>query len=255
QSGGSWDELGIGDELDTSSILRLSDDGYAELLVGDALVSLTRDGTYNISDLVKGSSSVQTASLDLKKKLTLSTGHDKWRHEATMGVRGAEAATLDSTGMEDAYTYLEAGMEAMAEENYEEALINFEEGWDFFEDQNCLLFTAICYEQLGQKRSYVRMLQDVDSDYLETEYMGTYAVRMGDLMIRSLQFDDALSVLGSVDEDYLNSDEAQQIQYLMGTAYLGNGDERKARTSYQKARDIAPSTEMGRLAADTLSSL
>ncbi|MBF9015910.1 MULTISPECIES: tetratricopeptide repeat protein [unclassified Oceanispirochaeta] len=255
QISGSWEEIGIGDEVALTAKLKLSDDGYAELLVGDAVVSLTRDGTYNVQDLVKGSSSVQTASLDLKKKLTLSTGHEKWQHEATMGVRGAEASTSDGTGMEDAYTYLEAGMESMAEGDFEEALINFEEGWDFFEDQNCLLFTAICYEQLGQKRSYLKMLQDVELDYLETEYQGTYAVRMGDLLIRSLDYNDAVTVLNSVDSDSLSTEEAQQLNYLMGTAFLGSGDKQKAKTSFQKAKDIAPASELGLQAAETLSSL
>lgn len=255
QNSGIWEEIGIGDEVASNAKLRLSDDGYAELLVGDSLVSLSRDGTYDVRDLVRGSSSIQTASLDLKKKLTLSTGHEKWQHEATMGVRGAEASTSDGTGMEDAYTYLEAGMESMAEGDFEEALINFEEGWDFFEDQNCLLFTAICYEQLGQKRSYVKMLQDVEFDYLESDYQGTYAVRMGDLLIRSLDYDEAVSVLNNVDAKSLSTDEAQQLNYLMGTAFLGNGEETKAKSAFQKAKDIAPSSELGLQAAETLSSL
>lgn len=255
QNSGSWDEIGIGDELASDAKLRLSDDGYAELLIGDALVSLSRDGIYNVRDLLRGSSSVQTASLDLKKKLTLSTGHEKWQHEATMGVRGAEASTSDGTGMEDAYTYLEAGMESMAEGDFDEALINFEEGWEFFEDQNCLLFTAISYEQLGQKRSYVKMLQEVELEYLETEYQGLYAVRMGDLLIRSLDYNEAVSVLNSVEYDSLSQDEAQQLNYLMGTAFLGNGNEMKAKSAFQKAKDIAPGSELGLQAAETLSSL
>lgn len=255
QIGGSWQEIGIGDEVAANAKLRLSDDGYAELLVADALVSLTRDGIYNVQDLVRGTSSVQTAGLDLKKKITLNTGHEKWQHEATMGVRGAEATTADGTGMEDAFTYLDAGMESMAEGDYEEALINFEEGWDFFEDQNCLLFTAISYEQLGQKRSYVKMLQEVEPDYLETEYQGIYAVRMGDLLIRSLDYDEAVSILGSVESGSLSTEEAQQVQYLLGTAFLGNGDNQKAKSAFQKARSLAPSSELGRQAAETLSSL
>jgi len=139
--------------------------------------------------------------------------------------------------------------------DYEEALINFEEGWDFFEDQNCLLFTAISYEQLGQKRSYVKMLQEVEPDYLETEYQGIYAVRMGDLLIRSLDYDEAVSILGSVESGSLSTEEAQQVQYLLGTAFLGNGDNQKAKSAFQKARSLAPSSELGRQAAETLSSL
>ncbi|MDA3956842.1 hypothetical protein [Oceanispirochaeta sp.] len=257
QKSGSWQEVGIGDELSDSATLKLSGDGYAELLVGNSIVSLSRDGTYEVRELMRGSASVAATSLDLKKKLTLSTGNEKWQHEATMGVRGAEASVSDSTGMEDAFTYLYAGMKLLDQDDYEEALINFEEGWEFFEDQNCLFFSAICYDALGQKRDYARSLQDVEIDSLEKEFQGAYVIRMSDLLIRSLSYDDAVKLIKGFESSNasLSSDEEQQIQFLKGTAYLGSGSKQNAKSAYQKAKDLAPSTPVGQQASQALSSL
>ncbi len=251
--GGRWQELYIGDEFGNDARLRLSDEGYAELLVGDALVSLTQDGSYEVNQLVQGSSSVGARGLDIMKKLTLSTEHEKWQHEATMGVRGAEAITSDVTGMEDAFTYLEAGMKSMDAGSYDEALINFEEGWEYFEDYNCLLFTALCYEILGQKRSYLRNLKDVDAEMLEPEYRGIYMVRMAEMMIRSLDYEGAVDLLGWEELDPYSEEEQQQILYLLGAAHLGIGSDGNARKAFQEAVDMSPSSEMGRRAAEALS--
>lgn len=253
--GGDWIEIYIGDEFEDDARLRLSGEGYAELLIGDALVSLTKDGTYEVSDLVRNSSTVSSRGLDLMKKLTLSTEHEKWQHEATMGVRGAEASSIDDTGMEDAFTYLEAGMESMDAGRYDEALVNFEEGWEYFEDYNCLLFTALCHELMGKKRSYMRSLSEVDADMLEPEYRSLYMVRMGGMLIRSLDYDGAVDLLGWEDLDGYSEDEQQQILYLLGTAHLGSGSDGSARRAFEKAVDLAPGSEMGRRAAEALSSL
>jgi len=257
QVSGNWQEVGIGDSIADNAKLRLSDNGYAELLVGDSVVSLTRDGTYNVSELIRGSASVASTSLDLKKKITLSSGYEKWQQEATMGVRGAEATVSDSAGMEDAYTYLEAGLKSLDQGDYEEALINFEEGWDFFEDQNCLFFAAVCYDALGQKRSYTKSLQDISVSDLEKGFQGAYVIRMSDLLIRSLSYKEAIDLITGFEKGNaaLSGDEEQQIQYLKGTAYLGSGNKQNARAAFQKAKDLAPSTPVGEQASQALSSL
>ena len=252
---GSWEELYIGDEFGNNDRLRLSDEGYAELLIGDALVSLTKDGVYEVADLRRNSSSVSSGGLDLMKKLTLSTEHEKWQHEATMGVRGAEASAGGDTGMEDAYTYLDAGMKSMDAGNYDEALVNFEEGWEYFEDFNCLLFSAICHEITGQKRSFMRSLNDVDPDGLEPEYRPLYMVRMGAMLIRSLDYAGAVDLLGWEELDDYDQDDQQQILYLLGTAHMGNGSDSNARKAFEKVVDLSPSTEVGQKAAEALSSL
>jgi tetratricopeptide (TPR) repeat protein len=257
QNAGGWEEVWIGDDISDTARLKLSEDGYAELLIGDSVVSLTRDGTYEVKELMKGSASVATTSLDLKKKLTLSSGNEKWQHEATMGVRGAQASVSDSTGMEDAFTYLNAGLDSLNQGDFDEALINFEEGWDFFEDQNCLFFSAVCYDALGQKRSYARSLQDIEMKDLEMEFQGAYVIRMSDLFIRSLAYTDALNLIHGFEgqEESLNADEKQQILFLKGTAYLGSGQKQDAKTAFQEAQNLIPSSSVGQQAAQALSSL
>jgi tetratricopeptide (TPR) repeat protein len=257
QISGNWQEVGIGDEISSNAKLKLSDEGYAELLVGDSIVSLSRDGTYNVNELIKGSASVANTSLDLKKKITLSSGYEKWQQEATMGVRGAEATVSDSAGMEDAYTYLEAGLKSLDESDYEEALINFEEGWDYFEDQNCLFFAAVCYDALGQKRAYTKSLQEIQLKSLEPGFQSAYVIRMSDLLIRSLAYKEAVDMISSFESKSaaLTKEEAQQIQFLKGTAFLGSGNKQNARSAFKQAQDIAPSTPLGEQASKALSSL
>ena len=251
----AWEEISIGEEISPEAFLRLSDNGYAEILIGDVLVTLIQDGEYYMKELTRGISSVSSGSLDLKKKLTLNSDYQKWRQEATMGVRGAEQSSMDfNTGMEDAITYLNAGLELLAEEDYKNALVNFEEGWEFFEDDNCLFFSAVCYEELGQKRSYVRTLQSVTPDYLDEEYKAAHAIRMGDLLISSLAFEDAVAMLEGFTGSDLDRDgeEEQKIHYLLGRGYWGLNRTRLAKNQFSAARDMNPSSEVGRMASDAL---
>ncbi len=257
KSGSSWTELYIGDDIPANAVLRLSYDGYAEILVDDAMVTLINDGNYSMSELIGGVSGFSNSSIDLKKKLTLNTEYEKWQQEATMGVRGAEQTTFDmSTSMEDAFTYLNAGLELLSEENYEDALVNFSEGWDFFEDENCLLFAAVCYEALGQKRDYARSLQKVSGEYLDEEFQAAYAIRKSDLYLRSLAYQEAVDLLEHTLSGARASDEeVQKMQYLLGQGFWGLGNRDSARKAFNASKSVNPSSETGKLAGDALKSL
>ncbi len=258
QSGSGWEELYIGDAIASDALLRLSDNGYAEILIGDAVVTLIKDGSYRMADLISDVAGISNSTIDLKKKLTLSTDFEKWQQEATMGVRGAEQSADDlGTGMEDAYTYLNAGLELLAEEKYNDALVNFEEGWEFFEDDNCLFFSAVCYEALGQKRAYASSIQDVTVDYLDEEFVAAFIIRKGDLLMRSLSFEEAVSVLENFNKNSFDSttEEDQKIHYLLGKSYLGLNKSSMARKEFNTSRELDPNSEVGRMAADALNNL
>ena len=258
QDSSGWTELYIGDEIPSNAVLRLTDNGYAEILVGEAIVSLINDGNYDMQELVSSVSGIGSSSMDLKKKLTMNTDYEKWQQEATMGVRGAEQSTFDmSTGMEDAFTYLNAGLELLMDGEYKDALVNFEEGWEFFEDDNCLLFAAVCYEALGQKRDYARSLQNVTGEYLDAEFKATYAIRKSDLLMRSLSYQEAVDLLKDfIDGSYdASDDEVQKIHYLLGKGYLGLGNKPSARSEFETSRKLGPGTDVGKLAKDALTSL
>jgi len=257
QNGAAWDELYIGDEILSDAVLRLSDNGYAELLIDDAVVTLINDGNYSMSELISDVSTVNTSSFDLKKKLTLNSDYEKWQQEAIMGVRGAKQTMDLNNGMEDAYTYLNAGLELLAKEEFGEALVNFEEGWEFFEDDNCLFFSAVCYEALGQKRNYVKNLMDVSGEYLDVEFIAAYTIRKGDLLIKSLSYEDAVSLLEDfVGNSYESTEaESQKIRFLLGKGYFGMDNSVGAKKELQAARDMNPSTDVGKLAAETLENL
>ena len=250
-----WEEVYIGETLPSDAYLRLSDNGYAEILMGDVMVTLIQDGEYYMKELVRGITTVSSGSIDLKKKLTLNSDYEKWQQEATMGVRGAEQSSMDfNTGMEDATTYLNAGLELLVQEDYKNALVNFEEGWEFFEDANSLFFSAVCYEALGQKRSYVRTLQSVISEDLDEEYKASYAIRLSDLLISSLAFDEAVSLLEkyTIPGKGLMGEEGQKIHYLLGRGYWGLNKTGQAESQFSMARNLDPSSEVGRMAADAL---
>lgn len=247
----------MGDEISSDGILRLSDNGYAELLINDVMVTLINDGNYSMAELIGDVTVVSFSSFDLKKKLTLNSDYEKWQQEATMGVRGAEQTMDFNTGMEDAYTYLNAGLELLAEDEFGKALLNFEEGWEFFEDDNCLYFSAVCYEALGQKRDYVRNLMDVSREYLDVEFIAAYTIRKGDLLIRSLSYEDAVSLLKGFDENSYESTETeyQKIKFLLGKGYMGLDNTGAAKKELRTSRDMDPSSDVGLLAAEALENL
>jgi tetratricopeptide (TPR) repeat protein len=258
QKTSGWDELDMGDAIPSSALLRLSDNGYAEILVSDAVVTLIKDGNYNMQELVSSVSGISSSSMDLKKKLTFDTEFERWQQEATMGVRGAEqTAGNENFGMEDAYTYLNAGLELLMEEDYNSALANFEEGWEFFEDDNCLFFSAVCYDALGQKRAYVQNLRNVTGSALDEEFIASYTIRMSDLLLSSLAYGDAVELLESLSmgNGDFTSEEMQNVRFLLGRGYLGLDQKQQAVKEFNAARDMDPSSEVGQSAADALSSL
>ena len=257
KDGSSWEELYIGDDIPANAMIRLSYDGYAEILVDNSLITLMNDGNYNMRELTGSVSGLSGTGLDLKKKLTLNTEYEKWQQEATMGVRGAEQSTLDmSTGMEDAFTYLNAGLELLAEDEYEDALVNFSEGWKFFEDENCLLFAAVCYDALGKKGDYARSLREISGDYIDDEFLTTFGLRKGELLLRSLAYDDALEVLEkAIESPSATAEDLQKIQYLLGQGYLGSGSKGQARKAFEASRSMNPSSDTGKMAGDALKAL
>ncbi|MDC7240480.1 MAG: hypothetical protein PQJ50_08990, partial [Spirochaetales bacterium] len=80
-------------------------------------------------------------------------------------------------------------------------------------------------------------------------------LKMGELLIRSLEYNEALNVLDNLYGADLNREEEQLLQFLKGNAWLGSGRPENARSSFQKARDLLPSSELGIQAAEALSSL
>ncbi len=52
QTAAGWEEVFIGDRLESTDSLRLSGDGYAELSAGNQLLTLHKPGVYGLSDLV-----------------------------------------------------------------------------------------------------------------------------------------------------------------------------------------------------------
>ena len=118
-------------------------------------------------------------------------------------------------------------------------------------------FSAVCYEALGQKRAYASSIQDVTVDYLDEEFVAAFIIRKGDLLMRSLSFEEAVSVLENFNKNSFDSttEEDQKIHYLLGKSYLGLNKNSMARNEFNTSRELDPNSEVGRMAADALNNL
>ncbi|MDA3808827.1 MAG: hypothetical protein PF518_00720 [Spirochaetaceae bacterium] len=108
KSGNKWDPIDIGDVVSDSDVIRLSDQGYVELLYEDIKITLDKDGTYEALNLIdqvvkadkwgiKGSSFTKLFQDDILDS----------KQSAVMGVRGDLQDEEKITWVDDDVEFLE----------------------------------------------------------------------------------------------------------------------------------------------------
>lgn len=259
---GAWYELYIGDPVSANDTVRLGDNSYAEISDGMVTIKLTRPGTYRIADL--SSSARRTGgsgvgSLILTRVGRLTGNEEQQQQTAVGGVRASEAVNQNQptwAGGESVDELIKEGLGLLNAGEVQDAYWVFQEAYDYALDDDEYAKSAFYYGYgaalVGETSEAFELLEDVGPDP-DTDYFADHVIVLGQLLVETFAFEDALDYLGLLTNDSAQDKEArQQALLLAGLAYDGMGDTRQARTQFELSRDLVPGSETARVAVQLL---
>lgn len=260
KEGSSWVELYIGDVVQENSLIRLSENGFAELSARNVTVTLSEDGTYNTRSLLR--SGQQVASWDIgsvvNSKLSRLITPGQRGETAVMGVRGAKQDQGELTWVEEGGEYMERGKQLLQEGLFAEAVPVFKEGagWALTEEERFeyLFYAAYAHAMKGDNALALIMLEDMSLDS-EAQVFTDYVLLKGKLLIENLAFADALELFSEYLRHPDMGETTQVVYFLSAVCHQGMDDSKEARKLLQDAIRIDPASEYGRAAQRMMSSL
>ena len=254
--GNTWKYVDIGDELSDSALIRLSDNGYVELLSGDIKITLDKDGIYEARYLLDH---IKTADKwGLKGSAFVKLLYDdeiESRQSAVMGVRGDPQDEEKITWVDDDVEFLEEGKSLYQAGKFHEALAIFKEGAEWYgaNFEEILFYKALSEYETGNYRQMRSSLNEMDPDP-KAEFFGDYVLLKGNTLIESQNYKEAEELFSSYLSDSILMDK-QQIIYLMSAfCSIELNDEDSALRKLNKAVSLDPYSETAKKASQILSS-
>ena len=253
----TWIRLDIGDTIPKDRTIRLSGQGFAELSAGENRITLTGDGMYETTDLLKAESGKTGFRQILGSKFSTLFKHGESGQSSVAAVRGAEAESDDFISWEDdSENYLPDGIKLYNEGDYAGAKDMFEEGslWETGAVQReCTFRLGLSEQALGDPRSARDTMTSVSPE-ADDPFLDEYTIAVAGLYIESLEYDKADEVLAFFLDTNPSGDAAQAAWLLSAWSKEGQGDIAGSRRNLQKAVNLGPDTEIGRAAARMLDS-
>jgi tetratricopeptide (TPR) repeat protein len=268
-AGGGWRELNPGDVVAQTARIRLGDDGFAELSLGSARLSVSQPGTYLVSDLVAASKKVASWQLGKvvggKIKTAVvgrSTAAATGARAATMGTRAENAAEPEAAGIEWAEEVespgpLDQGRSLVEKGRTEEALTVLTKGLPEADPRDRDAFhyyIALAYSQQHMILEALRELEQVNIDPQAQLYPELVLLK-GQLLLESLAFDAALALFNDQLAKNPGCQFTQALWILSSFSYRGLGRNDRAREALQKAVRLDAASELGQEAQGLLSQL
>ena len=260
--GGSWSELAIGDRLPPEATIRLSEQGFLELVQGALRVSITQDGLYKLSDVI--GKSRQVAAWDLKNsvsgKLKGAVAGPRIGGDTAMGVRGSAAGSagdIQWLEADETEEIVSRGRELLGRGRYAEALEVFEEGYQNAGAQDrevFLYYIALGHSEQGRTGRALAALRGVQPDP-GSQVFADLVLLQGRLLVESLAFQDALELFDRQLARQPSAPLAQAMLIMSAYCHRGLGDAPKVRQTLTRARDLDWGSELGREADNLLRGL
>ena len=262
RDGGSWREVYIGDVLDGDARVRLSDDGYAELSAGRAVITLAEGGEFVLSGYLQSTTGGQ---VDIRSLLGSRVGaFTRQAPRSTGTVGGVRGDIVEGESDEDFLMWAEEDDDALTRGNelyeigeYAEALDIYREGakWETGPLRDELEFrTALCLLNLGQPREARGIIEGLNPAP-EDPYWGDYMVVAGTLMIESGDFAGALGLSGAYLTSPGDGSYTQEAYFLSALSRLGLGNTTGARKDLEACRDVDPGSDQAAAAEEMLAGL
>jgi tetratricopeptide (TPR) repeat protein len=262
--GGSWYELYIGDTVSADDTVRL-DDGYAELSDGTLTIRLTRPGTYYVGNLVSSARRTNNSGvggLVINRIGRLTGQQEEPQQTAAGGARASEAVNQNQptwAGGESVDELINQGVALLQEGEYQDAYWRFleanEYAFDDTEIARSLFYYGYSAALIGKTPEAFKLLYEVGPDP-ETDYYEDHVIVLGQLLIETFAFEDAIDQLEPlVESGAAEAGARQSAMLLTGLAYEGLGDVRMARTFLRRSRDLVPDSPGAEIAQELLDEL
>jgi len=177
---------------------------------------------------------------------------------AAGGARASEAVNQNAptwAGGETIDELIAEGTDLLNEGAYEDAYYVFEEAYDYaisdLEYSRALFYYGYASTLVGRNAQAFDLLEEIGPDQ-ETDYFASHVLALGQLLVESFAYDEAIDHLTVLAEDDEQAPEdIQSAQLLLGIAYDGLGMAGRARTYLRQARATLPGTPAAE-AADRL---
>ena len=265
REGNSWSELFIGDSLDPDDEIRLGSESYAELTNGRTTIKLSRTGTFEVSDLIEGTGRTEStgiAGLVLNRIGRLTGRGEEPRDSVAGGARASEAARPDPlswAGGETVSELVNEGVGYLNEGAYQDAYLVFQEAYDYAitdtEYAEALFYYGYASTLVDKSSQAFDLLEEVGPDP-DTDYFASHVLALGQLLVESFAFDEAIEYLTMlVEADDQEPEDIQSGQLLIGIAYDGLGRPAQARNYLREAVRTLPGTPTAGVAERLLEDL
>ncbi len=258
--GSDWIEADVGDMILADALLRLSEDGFAELSLNSTSIIMSKGGTYKAKDLLNSSrelASWNMASLVNSKLKGLSSGQERTDLSA-MGVRGAAQEENDIKWVDEAEEYLTKGKESLEKGLYDEAIELFFEGADYAigeeEQQEYLFYAALGYSSKGDDARALKTLRDIEPNE-KAGFFADFVLLKGKLLMENLSFEEARALFERYLENAYKGETAQIVYLLSALCHKSMNDREGALKNLQEAYSIDSGSEYGKTAKQLMESL
>lgn len=252
--GNGWEPLSIGDEISADDVLRLSDNGYAEILNGSTKITLDRDGLYNAYDLMSHTNNASVWSIkgSAITKIFKTSEQDN-RSSAVMGVRGDPQDEEEIVWVDDDVEFLEEGKKLYGQGKYDEALLSLEEGAEWYGTNfdEISFYKALCEYELGDPKAMRMTLDEMDPDP-SASFFGDYVLFKGNVLIESRNYEKAIELFESYLDDSDDQSLEQDITFLSAFCLVELNKIDDARRKLSEVVELNRYSETGKQAASIL---
>ncbi len=253
-SDNSWKLLDVGASVATDAVLRLSDNGVAELSSSTAKLHLSKDGTYQIAKLLvqaKQKPTSAVAGLSGKQISALLGGSSgNGVSVANMGARGAAQGSDDSmtwaqddTAAPSATDTIDAKIKA---EDWSGALTSVDSALAAGSaDSKVLLFDkALILARMGRSAGSLKALSEANFQPGQPRYIEAVLLT-GSQGLETQDYDLVLASSGQALQTKPETGVVQNLKLTQALAWRGKGDEGKAKTLLNEVVNLGPQTSMG----------
>jgi tetratricopeptide (TPR) repeat protein len=243
-----WSGLSIGDQVAADATIRIARGGVIELSTGTQRLSIVKEGTYVLSTLIKASDTAATRGLgaQIAQKLRSLTTEQQ-ATGTTGGVRAGEVGTRETMEYVDEYTeYRDKVRKYFASGDYAGAIPTLQsavaESIGSDEQAEFSYQLAVAYYETARTAQAYRVISKI-SPSTSTDYYPDFIILKAQVLVDSLAYQDALSVLTPFLASKPGTGYAQLAYLLTAQASRGMGDEKAAKDALAKGFALDPASE------------
>jgi hypothetical protein len=247
-----WSALAIGDQVAADASIRISQSGSLELLRGQTKITILKDGTYDMTALVKAATqgaATATGSGLTKKLAAIVT--QKQTGGTVGGVRGAAQGTSgDVTWVDESDETRTQVQTLLDQKKYTDALKVLSQAsadtTSTMDTNELGYLTSVAYYGAGQTARAYKTLTKVTADP-NSDWYARYIILKSQVLVDTQNYKDASAVLDPFITAYPTGEATQMAFLLSYYAKKGLGDAAGAKAALDAGYKIDPSTDTAKL--------